>query len=155
MKKVVATLVLVFAVAFTTQAQRGKKGDFEKLSVAQKTDLAVKKMTLRLDLSPAQQNQIRPLLAEQMTKRAAKHAEFKKMKESGKKREKISAEERYKKQSERLDEMIAFKTDMKRILTPEQFAKFEKGAKRKMGKRKHKMKKRRGKKERHFHDEER
>lgn len=155
MKKIVATLALALAVVFTTQAQRGKRGDFEQLSVAQKTELAVKKMTLKLDLTASQQNQIKPLLAQQIEKRKAKHEEFKKMRESGKKREKLTAEQRYKKQSERLDEMIAFKANMKSILTPEQFEKFQKIAKHKAKKMKSKLEKRRGKKGKRHHKRDR
>ena len=137
MKKVVTMFVLVFAFTLTTQAQREHKGgDFEKLSTEQQTDLAVKKMTLKLDLTPAQQRQIKPLVAEKIASRKA-------MKESGKEREKLSADERYKKQDARLDKMIAFKKEVKSILTPEQFEKFEKSVKNRMGKRKKGMKKRR------------
>ena len=64
MKKIISILVLVFAVTFTTQAQkkRGERGENgSKLTIEQHTTLAVKKMTLALDLSDKQQKQIKPL----------------------------------------------------------------------------------------------
>lgn len=140
MKKVLAVLVLALGLTATTQAQKGKKGDFEKLTVEQKTALAVKKMTLKLDLTPSQANKITPLLAEKIAERKAMHEKRKALKKSDKK---PTANERYAMQSARLDKQIAFKNDMKRILTEKQYEKFEKMATRKM----HKMKK--GKKRKH------
>ncbi len=144
MKKIVALLVLAVGFTITTQAQTGERGEHEKLTAEQQTELAVKKMTLKLDLTPAQQRQIKPLLAEKIAKRKTMHAKRKAMKESGKKREKLSADERYAKKSKMLDAQIAFKADMKRILNEKQFERFEKmtakrkhGAKKKLKKRKH------------------
>lgn len=150
MRKIVATVALALAVVFTTQAQKEKRGDFEKLSVIQKANLKVKKMALKLDLTTKQQNQIKPLLVEQIEKRKTKHEEFKKMKESKKK---LSADERYKMQSERLDDMIAFKANMKSILTPKQFEKFEKMSKHKAKKMKRKMKRAHRKREKNHEDD--
>lgn len=147
MKKIIAILVLAIGFTISTQAQRSKKGDFEKLTTEQKTELAVKKMALKLDLTPAQQRQIKPLLAERIAKRKTMHAKRKAMKENGEKREKLSANERFEKQSKMLDRQIAFKADMKRILNDKQYERFEKM----VGKRKHKamkkLKKRKHRKE--------
>ena len=145
MKKIIALLVLAIGFTLTSQAQKGKRGDFEKLTVAQQTELAVKKMTLKLDLTTAQQRRVKPLLAEKIAKRKTMHEKRKAMKESGKKREKLSADERFAKKSKMLDTQIAFKADMKRILNEKQYERFEKmaarkkhGAKKKMKHRKHK-----------------
>ncbi len=147
MKKIVALLVLAVGFTITTQAQRGERGEHEKLTAEQQTELAVKKMTLKLDLTPAQQRQIKPLLAEKIAKRKTMHAKKKAMKESGKKREKLSADDRYAKKSKMLDAQIAFKADMKRILNEKQFERFEKMSARKMHGAKKKMKKRKHRKE--------
>lgn len=138
MKKILLSLALASSVLLSTNAQNKEKR--ERMSVAQKTELAVKKMTLKLDLTESQQRQIKPLLAEKISKRAQMHEQRKAMKE---KKQRPTADERYKAQADRLDEMIAFKADMKRILNKEQFEKFEKGAKRKKGRNMRKMKKRR------------
>jgi hypothetical protein len=62
MKKLASILVLVFAFSLTTLAQNKEKRDCVKMTTEQQTDLAVKKMTLALDLSDKQQSQIKPLI---------------------------------------------------------------------------------------------
>ncbi len=141
MKKIVVALIAL-SLSFTVSAQKRKKGsDF---SVEQKTELALKKMTLDLDLSERQQNKIRPLLAEKITNRAAHKKNRKAKKEE---RKKLSSDERFKKEMARLDKMIVFKANMKDILNDQQYERFEKIVVRK----KHKMK-RRGKQRRIKHD---
>ena len=147
MKKIALLLMLSIGLILTSQTQKGKRGDFKKLTTQQKTELAIKKMTLKLDLTASQQRKIKPLLAEKIAQRKTMHEKRKAMKENGKKREKLSANERFEKLSKRLDYQIAFKADMKRILNEKQYERFEKMA----GKRKHKamkkMKKRKHRKE--------
>ncbi|WP_272151892.1 hypothetical protein [Tenacibaculum aiptasiae] len=154
MKKLIALFVLAVGFTLTTQAQKGKKGDFEKLTVEQQTELAVKKMTLKLDLTPAQQRKIKPLLAEKIAKRKAMHEKRKAMKESGKERKKLTADERFAKKSAMLDAQIAFKADMKRILNEKQYERFEKMAAKMKHKAKKKMKRRKYKKRHHKNDDE-
>ncbi|WP_420551481.1 hypothetical protein [Tenacibaculum aiptasiae] len=154
MKKLIALFVLAVGFTLTTQAQKGKKGDFEKLTVEQQTELAVKKMTLKLDLTPAQQRKIKPLLAEKIAKRKAMHEKRKAMKESGKERKKLTADERFAKKSAMLDAQIAFKADMKRILNEKQYERFEKMATKMKHKAKKKMKRRKHKKRHHKNDDE-
>jgi hypothetical protein len=141
MKKIASILILVFAFTLTTQAQkRGKRMQKEQMTVAQQTTLAVKKMTLALELSDAQQRKITPLISAQITDR---RAQFEKMKKFKEEKKMPSAEERYKNQNSRLDKQIASQTEMKSILNKEQYEKFQKMAKaRKRGARE-KMQKRR------------
>jgi hypothetical protein len=106
--------------------------------------LAVKKLTLALDLSEKQQNKIKPLIQAQA---AGKKAAMQKMKEFKKSETKPTSDEVYAMQSKRLDNKIAFKKSMKNILNAEQFEKFEKIAKRRMQKEK-KLKGKNGKKKR-------
>ena len=144
MKQIVTIVALMFAVTFTAQAQKKqKRGDFEKLTVAQQADLKLKKMTLALDLTASQQKQIKPLITEQISERKAMLEKRKAMKESGEKRKKLSADERYKMQSEKLDKQIAMKSKMQNILNDKQFVKFEKRFTKQKGKMKRKMKKKR------------
>ena len=112
MKKIIAILVVALSFSLTTQAQKGKKNKLERLTVAQQTELAVKKMTLNLDLTTSQQNQIKPLLADKFVKRKETLEQKKAMKESGKKRIKLSADERFEKKSNALDAQITFKAEM-------------------------------------------
>ena len=142
MKKVVTILALAFVFTTTTQAQKkDRKEEHEPMKVEQRTNLIVKKMTLRLDLDESQQRKIRPLIAEKVAKRKAMHAERKAMKKNKKERKKMSADERYKKQNARLDDLIAFKSNMKNILTEKQYEKFEKKLERKISKHKKRIKK--------------
>ncbi|WP_439130586.1 hypothetical protein [Polaribacter sp.] len=131
MKKIASILVLVFTFTLTTQAQEKRRERGPKLSVEQHTDLAVKKMTLALDLSEKQQNEIAPLLKAQAS---AKKAGMEKRIEMRKNNTKPTADEIYAMKSKQLDNQIAFKNKMKNILNKEQFEKFEKMAKRRMAK---------------------
>ncbi|WP_417785368.1 Spy/CpxP family protein refolding chaperone [Tenacibaculum sp.] len=129
MKKLLTLLILAVSFTVTTQAQKRDKTKHEELSTEQKTELAVKKMTLQLDLTEAQQNQIRPLIAEQVAERQKMWAKRKAMKESGKK---ATADERYAMKSHMLDKKIAHKSEMKRILNKQQYERYEKMNARKM-----------------------
>ena len=149
MKKIISILVLVFAVTFTTQAQnkkgeRGEKGP--KLTIEQRTSLAVKKMTLALDLSEKQQNQIKPILMAQMSERKASMDKRKEAKGNKEKKGKPTADEMYAMQVKRLDHQIIMKNSMKNILNKDQFEKFEKMQKSKMRMAKNKMKGKKGSK---------
>ncbi|MGB0879903.1 MAG: hypothetical protein ACPGTO_05005 [Polaribacter sp.] len=152
-KKIVSILVVVFAFTLVAQAQkRGKKMKGSELSVEQQTTLAVKKLTLALDLTDAQQRQIRSLIATKITDRKA---HFKKMKVAKKEGKKLSADERYAKVNEHLDKEIAMQNNMKRILNDEQYAKFKKMKKGRMGKmKKYRMKKIKTKKKKELKQKE-
>lgn len=138
MKKIASIFVLVFAFTLTTQAQKDRKHRKSNLSIEQHTELAVKKMTLALDLSEKQQREIKPLVKAQAAERKAG---MEKKKEFRKNKTKPTADEIYAMKSKQLDEQIAFKNNMKNILNKEQFEKFEKMAKRRMHKGKKMMKK--------------
>ena len=137
MRNLASILVLVFAFSLTTTAQKKRKDKRPKLSVEQHTDLAIKKMTLALDLTEKQQKQIKPLLQAQAEKRKVA---MEKRKEMRKNKTKLTADEMYKMQSERLDDQIAMKGKIKDILNKEQFEKFEKMARARKMKAKQKMK---------------
>ena len=131
MKKIASILVLVFCFTLTTQAQKKRKEKRPQLSVEQHSELAIKKMTLALDLSTKQQNEIMPLLKAQATERKAA---MEKRKEMRKNKTKPTADEMYAMKNKQLDNRIAFKNKMKDILNKDQFEKYEKMAKRRMAK---------------------
>ena len=119
MKKLILAIALV-ATTLTFAQDRKARG--EKLTPEQQTELQVKRMTLELDLDEKQQKEIKTILVEQRKKRETKLAEMKAKKEKG---EKPTADERFAMKNEMLDNQIAMKARMKKILKPEQFTKWE------------------------------
>ncbi len=126
MKKVAIAVLLM--AGLTAMAQRGPQEGrkaMSDLTPEQMADLQTKKMTLALDLTTAQQAQIKALNLEKAKTRKAKMEERKTMKEAGE-RKKPTSDERYAMQNQRLDQMIAQKAEMKNILSDEQYTKWEK-----------------------------
>tara|TARA_B110000046_G_scaffold185568_1_gene227761 strand:+ start:4885 stop:5352 length:468 start_codon:yes stop_codon:yes gene_type:complete len=123
MKKIASILILVFAFTHTAEAQKKRKEERPKLTVAQHSSLAIKKMTLALDLSEKQQEQIKPLISAEI---ASKKVVMQKRKEKRTTKQRPTGDEIYEMKSKQLDHKIAFKNKMKDILDKEQFEKFEK-----------------------------
>tara|TARA_B100000809_G_scaffold221295_1_gene229488 strand:- start:2246 stop:2707 length:462 start_codon:yes stop_codon:yes gene_type:complete len=123
MKKIASILILVFAFTFTAEAQKKRKEKGPKLTVEQQTDLTVKRMTLSLDLSKKQQDQIKPLIRAQI---ASKKVIMLNRKEMRTEKKRPSRDEIYAMKSKQLDNQIAFKNNLKDILNKEQFEKFKK-----------------------------
>lgn len=139
MRKIVAVLILVFAFTLTLEAQRKiKRMQKDPMTVEQQTTLAIKKMTLALDLSDAQQKQIKPIIQKQIEERKTQREAIKKRMEEKKRME---AKERFEHQNKMLDKKIEMKNKMKSILNKEQFEKFEKMAKRRERGKRQKMEK--------------
>lgn len=127
MKKIASILILVFALSFSANAQkRGGKKMKNDFTVAQQATLAVKKMTLALDLSTKQERQMMALMQTQIADKVNMRNEFMKMKKSGKK---PTSQERFNMANTKLDKQIAFKKEMKEILNKDQYEKFSKMAK--------------------------
>lgn len=146
MKKIIG--ILVFVIAFSSQAQHKKQQKRKKMNftVEQRVAMAVKKMTLSLDLSEAQQKKIKPLLMAQTEARKEAMETRKKAKQEQKK---PSTDEVYEMKMKRMDTMIAMKNSMKEILNKEQFEKFEKMAKRRKAMAMKKMKAKKAKRKKH------
>ncbi len=123
MKNIASILVFVFAFALTTGAQQKRKEKRDNLSVEQRTELAVKKMTLALNLSDKQQNEIKPLLVAQAKEREVALEKRKALRDSN---TKPTKEELYAMRTQQLDAQIDFKSKMKAILKTDQFERFEK-----------------------------
>lgn len=116
--------------------QKNKKEFFESLSAEELATLKTKKMTLDLDLSENQQNQVYEITLKSVTDKRAKRAE-----RGNENSEKPSEDEKYAKIIERIDDQIAHKNEMKNILNDEQFVKWERHAKRKHAKKRKKRRK--------------
>lgn len=146
MKKL--ALIVLLVVGLSTYAQEGKKqerqgADRERLSPEQRNQLQLKKMTLELNLNESQQKEIAKILEEQSAKRQAEMAAFKANKDKG---VKPTAEERFAMKNKKLDEAIALKAKVQKVLTPEQFKKWEDMKKENRENMKERMEKRRDKK---------
>lgn len=106
--------------------QRSERNDvpqMEKFTPDQRKQLQLKKMTLALDLNSNQQKEMEKIISEQSVKREAKMAERKASKESKKQ---LTADERFTLENQKLEEQIAMKARVKKILNAEQFEKWEK-----------------------------
>jgi hypothetical protein len=113
MKKIVTILVLVFAFTVTAQAQKkGGKGQVDKM---------LSKMTTDLNLTTAQQDEIKPLLEAQIADRKAMGDLRKMQGESG---EKPTQEDRKKMREERMAKEAAMDTKMASILDAAQLEKY-------------------------------
>jgi hypothetical protein len=142
MKKVITLFLLVFTFILSTQGQNKKAKRASKLTIEQQTTLAVKKMTLALDLSEKQQNDIKPILMAKITERKMA---IKKRKAAKKAKERPSANEIYEMKMKQLDGLILIKSKMKNILDEKQYERFEEMQKRRMKMALKKKKMRKGK----------
>ena len=128
MKKLVVLVVLmagITAIAQKPERERGHRGDMKDMSPEQIATLQTKQMTLALDLTDAQQKEIQSLNLQNAVKRSEKMNEMKARKESGEAK-KLTSEERYAMKTAMLDHQIAQKEKMKKILSKEQYMKWEK-----------------------------
>ncbi|RZJ64286.1 MAG: hypothetical protein EOO50_16140 [Flavobacterium sp.] len=125
MKNVVmAVLMLVGVSGFAQEKHDGKrKHDRVELSPEQRNELRLKELTLKLDLNASQQKEMAKIISEQQVKRDAARAEMKTKRDN---KEKPTADEVFARQSKMLDEQIAAKARMKKLLNDEQFDKWEK-----------------------------
>ena len=124
MKKSILMLLLA-STTFSAIAQEknlAKREKAEQMSVEQKNQLMLKKMTLDLDLSTSQQNEVSGLIAAQSAKREAKKAEMLKNKADKKA---ITAQQKFDRKSEMLNNQIEMKEKMKKILSKDQMVKWE------------------------------
>lgn len=123
MKKLfIAALLVVGLSAFAQDKKemekRTHRGEMEQFTPEQRNQLRLKKMTLDLDLSSKQQEQMKQIIADQSTKREAMKANRKAN------QERPTTEERFAMKNKMLDEQIAMKNKMKNILSAEQFDKW-------------------------------
>ena len=133
MKHIVTMIIL--CVTMTVSAQRGGHGDRMKLSAEQQATIQTKKMTLALDLNTQQAEKVYAIQLEQAKKRKAFIEERKK-----EDRPELTREQRFEKESQRLDNMIAIQREMKSILTADQYELWRKlklRSKQKRGKKHH------------------
>ena len=120
-------IVALAVVGMTSFAQQrnvtAEKSKMEQMTSEQRNQLQLKKMTLELDLNAAQQNEMRTIIAEQSIKREARMAAGQETQDSAKKQ--LTADERFTNKNQMLDEQIVMKERMKKILSADQYKKWE------------------------------
>jgi protein CpxP len=125
-------LAIVMMTGVVMNAQQGErktdrmahnKERHEQLTPQQRTELKAKQLTLALSLTDKQQKEVQQLILDRETKKQEFVAQRKANKEAGKE---LTADERFAMKSKMLDGQIAMQREMKKILTQEQFEKFEK-----------------------------
>ena len=135
MKKVIVAALLVVGITAFAQEKGERSAGREKLTTEQKVDFQVKKLSKDLNLTDEQTKAVEGLVAKQVKKREDKRAEMKEIKEKERAQMKADMEK----------EQAAVSADMKKILTPEQFAKWEKIREERKENFKEKMAERKGK----------
>lgn len=137
MRKVFLAALMVVGITTFAQEKEGRREGRDKLTPEQKVDFQVKKMTKDLGLNDKQVTEVRALVTKEVQKREEKRAEMKAVKEKERADIRANMEK----------EQAAVSADMKKILTPEQFAKWEKNRDERKEKMKERMMERREKKE--------
>lgn len=124
MKKLATTLVIILTVSLSGFSQEPEQARPERarMSTEQRNQLRLKRMTLELELSAAQQKEMASVIAEESTNREAKMAA---MKSENKEKKQLTADEKFALKNKMLDEQIARKAKMKKILNDKQFEKWE------------------------------
>ena len=98
-----------------------QRNGMDQFTLEQRSELQVKKLTLELDLTESQQKEIKAFIADKNTKMEAHRTAMKAMKEKG---TKPTSDERFAMKSKMLDEQIAAKKRMQKILNEKQFEKW-------------------------------
>lgn len=125
-KAIVVALMLIGVAAIGQEAGRKHHGKaMHDLSPEQMATLKTKRMTLDLDLTKEQQQQIQALHLEQAKIRKSKMEESAAKKEGGD-AVKPSSAEFYSMKNAELDRQIAHKAAMKKVLSQEQYEKWGK-----------------------------
>lgn len=121
-KLIVVALLLVGTTIMAQERNRKHQGDkMEQFTPEQKSQLMLKKMTLELDLNENQQKEMSVIIADKIAKMETHKTEMKAHKEKG---VKPTTDERFAMHIKMLDEQIAAKKRMEKILNAKQFEKW-------------------------------
>jgi periplasmic protein CpxP/Spy len=143
MKKVIITALLVVGLSTFAQEKKQLRAEKDNLTSEQKVEAQLKKLATDLTLNENQVKAIRIIMEREAEKREAKKAEFTALREKKMEERKAMMEERKAKMQE---EQAKVSAEMKKILTTDQFNKWEKTKDERQTKMKEKMSERREKK---------
>lgn len=132
MKKIILLAFLMVGVTVLAQVRnrRPQRNQMEQFTPEQRNQLMLKKLTLELDLNDSQQKDINGIIVDMNSKREAHQ---KAMMETRDKGVKPTRDELFAMRSKMLDEQIATKRKLEKILTPKQFEKWNELKENKMG----------------------
>ena len=120
MKNLFLALLLFVGITAMAQEKKERRPEREKLTKEQKVDLQVKKMTQELSLNEKQIKEVRVIVTQQVEKREAKRAEMETKKAEMKAKK---AEKRAEMKTKMAEEQAAVTSEMKKILTADQYQK--------------------------------
>jgi protein CpxP len=121
-KLIVLALLLVGTTIIAQERSRKHQGnEMEQFTPQQKSQLMLKKMTLELDLNDSQQKEMSVMISDKIAKMESHKAEMKANREKG---VRPTNDERFAMQMKMLDEQIATKKRMEKILNAKQFEKW-------------------------------
>lgn len=116
------TFLLVGMTVLAQERNRKQHGnEMEQFTPEQRSQLQLKKLTLELDLNESQQKEMKIFITDMNTKREAHRTAMKAMKE---KETKPTSDERFTMKMKMLDEQIATKKRVEKILNPKQYEKW-------------------------------
>lgn len=123
MKKI--TLVAVLLFTFQLFAQPGmKRAEKENFTPEQQAELRTKQLALALDLNDKQMAEVKKLELGKAKEREAFKEKMKEMRNNPPE-EKPDAQKRYEQKNAMLDRELQHQDEMKKILTPQQFEKWQ------------------------------
>ena len=123
MKKLIVMALLMVGTTIFAQEQNRKqqRNEMEQFTPEQRSELQVKKLTLELDLNELQQRDIKAFITDKNSKMQAHKSAMKAIKEKG---TKPTRDERFAMKSKMLDEQIAAKKRLEKILNAKQLEKW-------------------------------
>lgn len=138
MKKLVGltAIILLFSLTITAQERKERVRNRVEFTSEQQATLQAKKMALHLDLDENQQKAVYKLMKKNADERQKKRDDFKQKKQNG---VQLTNDEKFQLQNDRLDRQLEHKAAMKKILTKEQFEKWENSSRAKMSNSKKRM----------------
>ena len=116
-----ALLMVGITIFAQERIRKHQVNKMEQFTPEQKSQLMLKKMTLELDLNDGQQKEMNSIISDKIATMESHKAEMKVMKEKG---VRPTKDERFAMQMKMLDEQIATKKRMEKILNAKQFDKW-------------------------------
>jgi len=125
MKKLLIICVLLAGVTTLAQESRDRhhgRNFLKDMTPEQMATLSSKRLSLALDLTEEQRGQVMELQLESAKERKAIMEDLKNSEGSGRA---LSSEDRFDRLNKRLDRELAYKAEMKKILTEEQYVRWD------------------------------